>query len=183
VARKDRTNVNHVRLIWSDTLTSLQLLNVTLYNDEGETRVVEFRPGELNIVTGDSKAGKSTLLTIVDYCLGRRSARVPAGPIESTVAWYATLWQLGENSRVLLARPRFRVGASTQSSAMIEFGGPTMECPPSEQLRVNADADTLRDQLGQRIGLANVRVDLGEDSVRGSYSLGMGSAALFVFQD
>lgn len=55
-------------------MTLLQLINITLYNDDGDTRVVDFRPGELNIVTGDSKAGKSALLTIVDYCLGRETA-------------------------------------------------------------------------------------------------------------
>lgn len=164
-------------------MTSLQLLNITLYNDFGDTRVVDFLPGQLNIVTGDSKAGKSTLLTIVDYCLGRKTARVPAGPIDTTVAWYATLWQLGPGARVLLARPRFRQGASSSSSAMIEFGGENMECPPVEQLRINADADSLRDQLGSRIGLSNVRIDTGDESLRGVYSLGMGSAALFAFQD
>lgn len=164
-------------------MTSLQLLSITLYNDDGETRVVDFRPGELNIVTGDSKAGKSTLLTIVDYCLGRKTARVPAGPIETTVAWYATLWQLGTEARVLLARPRFRTGASSNSSAMIEFGGASMEAPPLEQLRTNADADSLRKQLGQRIGLGDVRIDPGDESLRGAYSVGVGSAALFVFQD
>lgn len=162
---------------------TIQLLNITLYNEDGEQRVVEFRPGELNIVTGDSKAGKSTLLTIVDYCLGRKTARVPAGPIESTVAWYSTLWQLGPDSRVILARPRFRTGANSNSSAMIEFGGPSMECPPIEQMRVNADADTMREQLGQRLGLANVRVDPGENTLRSPHRLGIGTAALFVFQD
>lgn len=162
---------------------TIQLLNITLYNADGDTRVVDFRPGELNIVTGDSKAGKSTLLTIVDYCLGRESARVPAGPIETTVVWYGTLWQMGPDARVFLARPRFRTGASSSSSAMIEFGGNAMESPPLAQLRVNSDADSMRAQLGQRMGLANVRIDPGDTGLRPAHRVGVGAAALFAFQD
>ena len=58
----------------------VQLLSLILYNADGRTRAVEFRPGQLNIVTGESRTGKGALLTIVDYCLGRDSMQVPAGP-------------------------------------------------------------------------------------------------------
>jgi hypothetical protein len=51
----------------------VQLLSVILYNAQGAIRRVDFRPGRLNIVTGESRTGKGALLTIVDYCLGRKS--------------------------------------------------------------------------------------------------------------
>lgn len=47
----------------------MQILAIVLYNATGDQRVVEFKPGKLNIVTGNPATGKSALLDIVDYCL------------------------------------------------------------------------------------------------------------------
>jgi hypothetical protein len=48
----------------------MQLLAIILYGAMGEQRIITFRPGALNIVTGISATGKSSLLDIVDFCLG-----------------------------------------------------------------------------------------------------------------
>jgi len=85
----------------------VQLLEIILYHHDGRTRRVEFAPGALNIVTGESATGKSALLTIVEYCLGRSTMLVPVGPISTTVAWYGALWQL-EGTRAFVARPAAR---------------------------------------------------------------------------
>jgi Protein of unknown function (DUF3732) len=129
----------------------VQLLLVILYHADGRTRPVEFTPGELNIVTGESRTGKGALLTIVDYCLGRDSMQVPAGPITDTVAWYATLWQL-ESGQVFIARPAPAPGRATTQQAMLEFGS-DLQPPALRDLRVNTDSRTLRTQIGRRIGI------------------------------
>ena len=49
----------------------MNLLAIVLYNRDGHQRVVHFNPGELNIVTGWSATGKSSLLEITEFCLGR----------------------------------------------------------------------------------------------------------------
>ncbi len=54
----------------------MQLLALVLYHADGRTRRLNFLPGRLNIVTGESGTGKSALLTIVEYCLGRSSILV-----------------------------------------------------------------------------------------------------------
>lgn len=160
----------------------MQLLNIILYNHDGRERSVEFKPGSLNIVTGESRTGKSALLTIVDYCLGRDAAKVPAGPISDTVAWFGTLWQLSPGSRAFLARPAMRASASSNSRAMLEFGGDDLDNFHLSDLVVNTDSNALRSQIGLRIGLPEVRIEPSEYSSRSSYSIGLGSAALFCFQ-
>ncbi|MEV6986503.1 DUF3732 domain-containing protein [Sphaerisporangium sp. NPDC051017] len=129
----------------------MQLLSVVLYNAKGETRLVEFHPGRLNIVTGESRTGKGALLTIVDYCLGRKSIQVPEGPITDTVAWYATLWQL-EDGQVFIARPAPAPGKASSQQAMLEFGN-ELQPPALQDLVINTDAATLRTQIGRRIGI------------------------------
>jgi hypothetical protein len=129
----------------------VQLLSLILYNKDGRTRPVEFKPGQLNIVTGESRTGKGALLTVVDYCLGRDSMQVPAGPITDTVAWYATLWQL-EGGQVFVARPAPASGHATTQQAMLEFGS-DLQVPALRDLKVNTDSRTLRAQIGRRIGI------------------------------
>jgi hypothetical protein len=160
----------------------VQLLNITLYNHDGRERSVRFKPGSLNIVTGESRTGKSALLTIVDYCLGRDGAKVPAGPISNTVAWFGTLWQLGPGSRAFLARPAMKATASSNSRAMLEFGGDDLDGFQLRDLEVNTDSDALRSQVGLRIGMPEVRFEPSQYSTRSPYSIGLGSAALFCFQ-
>ena len=99
----------------------MQLLALALYHRDGRPtpRVLRFRPGALNILTGESETGKSEILDIVDYCLGRRQPSLPDEPIDQTVGWYALLVTFGD-TRMVLARPR-PTGAST-IHAMIRTG-------------------------------------------------------------
>lgn len=68
---------------------SIQILDIVLYSLQGEQRVLSLRPGEVNIITGDSKTGKSALISIVDYCFGSSLCSVPEGVIKNSVSWYA----------------------------------------------------------------------------------------------
>lgn len=58
---------------------SFSIKRIILYSHEGEKRVLRFRVHGLNIITGVSKTGKSAIIDIVDYCLGRKSYNVAEG--------------------------------------------------------------------------------------------------------
>lgn len=135
----------------------MQLLALALYRRGGlDRRDVRFNPGELNIVTGESKTGKSALLTITEFCLGRDNYLAPAGPIADHVAWYGSLWQLTEASdgpRAFVGRPAPPKGQQSTELAMLEFGGGTMDLFDYDALIVNADSASVRRQLGRRIGI------------------------------
>ncbi|NUB04682.1 DUF3732 domain-containing protein [Azospirillum sp. Vi22] len=49
---------------------------------------IEFKPGKVNVITGWSETGKSTVVSIVDYVLGSSRCAIPVGPIRDRVAWY-----------------------------------------------------------------------------------------------
>lgn len=76
---------------------SIQILDIVLYSINGDRRVLSLRPGELNIITGDSKTGKSALISIVDYCLGSSACAVPEGIIRKNVAWYGVRFTDGSS--------------------------------------------------------------------------------------
>ena len=49
---------------------TIQILQISVYGKNRERRDVKFTPSHVNIITGASKKGKSSLLDIVEYCLG-----------------------------------------------------------------------------------------------------------------
>lgn len=67
---------------------SFIIRSVTVYSYEGEQRSVKFNRSGLNIVTGKSKTGKSSLIDIIDYCFGRSECYVAEGFIRQNVSWF-----------------------------------------------------------------------------------------------
>ena len=157
----------------------MQLLTIAIYNAFGDRRTIDLRPGALNVITGIGGTGKSALLDIVEYCLGRDTATMPYGPITRTVTWYAVLFQIGDG-RALVGRPAPREGRASSSQAMLEFGA-EVEVPASaEDLHVNSDTDSLREELGRRIGMGETGGEPG--AVRSPQEAGLGQAMLLCFQ-
>lgn len=84
---------------------TFQMTRLVLYpHGDREPRVLAFKTNALNIITGDSGTGKSSIIDIVDYCLGSSECRVADGVIRSNVAWYAIELQVGETTFFIARR-------------------------------------------------------------------------------
>ncbi|MCA9055438.1 MAG: hypothetical protein KDA75_16470, partial [Planctomycetaceae bacterium] len=130
---------------------SFQLLELAVYNADGERREIQFFPGRLNIVTGGSKTGKTALIDIVDYCLGRDTYTVPAGVIRDTVVWYALRIQT-PNGQTVIGRPAPQRGNQTTSSVYLSVGG-TVALPALEELDANTNTTALTSYLTELVGI------------------------------
>lgn len=163
----------------------MQLLAIVLYHGDGRVRHLDFKPGALNIVTGQSETGKSALLTIIDYCLGRSEMNVPVGIISSTVAWYGSLWEIEGTGpqalRAFVGRPKPADGAKSSSVAMLEMAV-GLEPPAAAGLRPNTDTTQLRIQLGRRIGIEESAVDRSFGRSNEGMEANLGHAALLCLQ-
>src|SRR3954447_17571192 len=98
----------------------MDILTIALWNQEGEVRRIDLTPG-VNIITGESQTGKSTLIVIISYCLGHNKPEIPAGPIASTVVYFGLLVRIGETT-AFLGRPALEQGRESTSSAQLEIG-------------------------------------------------------------
>ncbi|WP_158609848.1 DUF3732 domain-containing protein [Micromonospora sp. CV4] len=153
---------------------------MALYSKRGQRRRdIEFKPNQLNILTGKSKTGKSALLDIVDFCLGRTDISLPLGIITDVTSWYAILVELGD-SRLVLARPNPE-GAST-SQAMITVGGPDLALPSPGELVANADSGALRAEISRRLGIESYRIEPPGGSLRYPYDVSIAQAVLLCLQ-
>lgn len=127
----------------------MQIERLVLYSHIGEMRLVEFRLGELNVITGASQTGKSSLTSIFRYCLGSSKPDVPVGAISQSVAWYALLVRIGDRS-LFLARPT-SVGEAEVSAALLVVEPSRL--PRFEELQPNTTAAELRQYLASAIGI------------------------------
>lgn len=67
---------------------------ICVLSKEGERKEVEFTSG-LNIITGESKSGKSALLEIIDYCMGSSRSYIPKGIITNFTEFFVTVFRIG----------------------------------------------------------------------------------------
>ena len=130
---------------------TFQILDIALYNGKGDRRVVSLRPGKVNIITGGSKTGKTALIDIVDYCLGRSDYSVPAGVIRDTVVWYAIRIQSG-GKQIVVGRPAPPGGQKTGSEVLLEVSS-EVELPSFSELRPNTNTSALNSFLTELVGI------------------------------
>lgn len=83
----------------------LSILKIILWPKDRtkKLRVIDFKDGCINVITGDSKTGKSSITWIVDYCLGSGKCAIPVGLIRSLVDWFGVYIRLS-NTEILIAR-------------------------------------------------------------------------------
>ncbi len=72
-------------------------------NKAKNIRTIDFSPDKVNVITGGSERGKSAVISIVDYCLGSGTCRIPTKHIKQYTDWFGVLFTLGSRE-LLLAR-------------------------------------------------------------------------------
>ncbi|MBP0458991.1 DUF3732 domain-containing protein [Streptomyces montanisoli] len=132
---------------------TFQIQAVTIYGKQpGQIRTVPFRPGELNIVTGDSRRGKSALLTIIDYCLASGGYPVKAGRVRDYVSAYAvTLVRSGQQLFVARRAPAGKAASSTVLCVLAQAHGTPP--PPLESLTFATPLDAAKDRISDFCGI------------------------------
>lgn len=131
----------------------MQLDELVLYNRAGQQRSIALRAGQLNVITGDSRTGKSSLINIIRFLLGSKQPNVPFGAIQQTVAWYALRAHVGETS-FLIAREAPAAGEDS-NDAMLVIGD--VPAPLFDELRHNTTRKGLREYLGGLLGIEDNR--------------------------
>ena len=67
--------------------------SIIIFNEYGEKRIVPLKQG-VNIITGESKTGKSALVEIIDYCLCSTRCTIPKGKITEFAYLYALVMHI-----------------------------------------------------------------------------------------
>lgn len=73
---------------------------IVIFNKNGEKRLVPLEQG-VNIITGESKTGKSALVEIIDYCLCSTRCTIPKGKITEFSYLYSLVMDIDDNTYVI----------------------------------------------------------------------------------
>lgn len=73
---------------------------IIIFNKDGEKRTVPLQPG-VNIITGESKTGKSALVEIIDYCLCSTRCTIPKGKITDFAHLYVLVMVIGDFTYII----------------------------------------------------------------------------------
>lgn len=72
------------------------------FRQGGEPRDLDFYQDKVNVITGDSSTGKSSVLKIIDYCLLSERSTIVEDVINENVAWYGLVFHVEENTYTII---------------------------------------------------------------------------------
>lgn len=124
-------------------------------------REISFKPNCVNVITGQSATGKSTLIWIVDYCLGASKCAIPVGyPIRETTEWFGLQVVVGV-TRLVIARRN--PGDQIQTGDVFIAEGDDVELPKTVTKKTNVE--NLKNRLNQLLGLPSLDFGLTDGRV------------------
>lgn len=97
---------------------------------------IKFNTNSVNVITGDSRTGKSAIIPIIDYCLASGECYIPTQTIRNACGWFGVVVKL-DNSKILLARRE--PGAQKSTSDMMFIQGEEIEIPNIPEKNANCD--------------------------------------------
>jgi hypothetical protein len=160
---------------------SAQIKSITLYSYAGKLRTLNFRLGRVNIITGRSRTGKSAIIDIVDYCLGRSTFTVFEGVNRESVAWYAITLRINDTD-VFIAKPSPKGSSVSQSRVFYKVGAEVIP-PAVAELQPNSDDFSVVRYLSNMLGFSPNRTN---EFVTGSaipFEATLDHAKFFLFQE
>ncbi|MBN1662737.1 MAG: DUF3732 domain-containing protein [Deltaproteobacteria bacterium] len=131
----------------------MQIKDIILYGKNNKKRVLSFELGKVNIITGESKTGKSSLIDIVDYCLGSEDCKIAFGKIRDNVLWFGLRLQF-PSEQIFIARQNPDVlGQKTTSNLHFEVGD-QIDIPDVISLTPASTLHALKSFLSNKLQIA-----------------------------
>lgn len=158
----------------------IQIRAVVIYSYDGRHRVVPFEPGRVNIISGDSRTGKSAILGIIDYCFGAKEIDVPEGKVRRNVAWFALLLQT-PRGQAFVAR-QLPKGDGKSNEAVYVQTDTEIDIPPASVLRQTTNREGLRSLLASWTGLSDYLHEPPLGQTRDALAATISHALTFCFQ-
>jgi len=133
------------------------ILRILVYSHDGRRRDINLRPGEVNIITGDSHTGKSALSEVVDYALGASECHIP-GLVRLATSWIGLLWAREDTQCLILRRVPVEAGGSEDDVCLLV--GSSIEIPSgADAIKTNMRRDGALRKLEKLFGIGAVQSD------------------------
>ncbi len=158
----------------------MQIISLIFYNSIGDKRVLSFEQGKVNIITGESKTGKTALIDIVNYCLGSDDCRISEGIIRDTVEWFAILLQIN-SEQVFIARQNPNRLRQNSTQHIYFANSDVIEIPNLSDITNNSDIVTLKDFFTKKLFISEF-INRPESGTRDPLTVNFKHSRFYSFQ-
>lgn len=164
----------------------LDVLELILWSKGGHSpRRVPFKPGKVNVVSGDSKTGKSAIVPIIDFCLGATHCGIPTGTIRDACAWFGLVVETSEGRKLIARR---EPGGQQSTDQMFVLEGDALQIDsegnaviPDRITGHNFTAGQVRSLLNRLAGVSNLELEPASHAI-GANRPSIRDFMAFVFQ-
>ena len=131
---------------------------------EYSPRILPFKNGAVNIITGASRTGKSAIIPIIDYCLGSDKCTIPVDVIRNACSWFGVLFDM-KGEQILLCRRE--PGDKASTGDMFILRGKEITVP--EYIEKNANVESIKDMLNELFAMSFLDLDSNTSIFHPSY--------------
>lgn len=142
-------------------------------------RIVEFKTGKVNVITGASRTGKSAIIPIIDYCLASSDCFIPIDTIRDYASWYGVIFQT-DTEQILIAR-KIPLGNKVSNDFYI-LRGTVVSIPPVID-QANEKTDGIKHILNTIASVPYFSLEGEEDKKAYQARLGFRDIMALVFQN
>ncbi|KAB0542806.1 uncharacterized protein DUF3732 [Kerstersia gyiorum] len=158
-------------------MSNIQISKIILWQKNGIKRTLDFLHNRINVITGDSGKGKSSILFIIDYCLlASETTGISKTNIDSKVDWYGI--KISSNDKeIVIARPSESNGTTDQA-----YFSENGIIPPTPILNIRVE--NLKKILSGAFGIdADLRVPYGGRYIKAGSKVSFRNFLAYSYQD
>ena len=109
------------------------------FKKDVEPKTYKFEPNKINVITGNSSTGKSSILRIIDYCLLSERSTIVEDVINQNVKWYGLAFSLNNVDYVIA-----RINPNNEKPEQKMFFSEGSDFPDKLQVNTNRGELLLR---------------------------------------
>lgn len=159
----------------------MQIKELVIYGLNGKVRRLPFKLGEVNIITGKSKSGKSAVGAIIEYCLGGNSCNIADGVVRDNVDWYGLLLQF-KSEQLFVARKNPPADQQSSGYCYVERGE-QIAVPEKCTFNSNLNYSGLEELLSGMVGISENLHITPDGQSRDSLVANIRHALFYCFQN
>lgn len=159
----------------------MQIKKIILYkNSNFIPRIISFEEGKVNIITGESKTGKTAIIDIVNYCLGSKNCNIKGRVIRNNVSWFAIIIKFNQDEIFVARQNPDILNQKTTSDIVFSFGK-EVHIPKFEELIANSNITALNKFISNKLNF-NTNLHKEENATRDDLEATFRHSRLFSFQ-
>lgn len=132
---------------------------IKLWFEDGREKILTFEKNKVNVITGDSATGKTSILSIIDYCLLSSKSNIPNEISDKTI-WFGMLFEVNKKQRYIIRKsPKDGVSSDICFGDGVFFPEPYVNSNLTKaKFNLNLDFGLKEENLNKKGGFSSLNI-------------------------